>query len=277
VKNWLHDSLSTLEIVAFDTETSGAYALGSDIVEFAAVKYKNGNIVETFQTLLKPREPMSDFIIGIHGITNEMVEDAPRMQEQVQKIRDFLGNSVLVAHHAPFDLGFLAAAFEKYKVKFPDGPILCSSLLSRKLIHGSVNHKLQTLIPFLGLKQGVAHRALDDAEACLQVTLACYRLFGEDKTLEEFMAVQEKILAWNKYKVRGESVAMDKVVEAVEDRLALDIRYLGGSQGSEIRRVGPSGIVRNPDGDYFMALCFKDKVAKRFYFSKIKEIEVVYG
>lgn len=277
MKNWLHDSLSTLEIVAFDTETSGAYALGSDIVEFAAVKYKNGNIVETFQTLLKPREPMSDFIIGIHGITNEMVEGAPRMQEQVQKIRDFLGNSVLVAHHAPFDLGFLAAAFEKNKVKFPDGPILCSSLLSRKLIHGSVNHKLQTLIPFLGLKQGVAHRALDDAEACLQVTLACYRLFGEDKTLEEFMAVQEKILAWNKYKVRGESVAMDKVVEAVEDRLALDIRYLGGSQGSEIRRVGPSGIVRNPDGDYFMALCFKDKVAKRFYFSKIKEIEVVYG
>ncbi len=276
MNNWLNESLENIEIVAFDTETSGAYALGSEIVEFAAVKYRSGQIVDRFQTLLRPKKPMSDFIIGIHGITNEMVEEAPLMKDEISKIRDFLGISVLVAHHAPFDLGFLAVDFEKHKVKFPEGPILCSSLLSRKLIHGSVNHKLQTLIPFLGIEQGVAHRALDDAEACLQVTLHCYRLFGSEKPLAEFLSVQEKSLTWDKYKLRGESVEMDKVIEAIEEKLALDIRYLGGSQGSDTRRVAPSGIVRNPDGDYFMAMCFKDKVAKRFYFSKIKEIEVVY-
>jgi DNA polymerase-3 subunit epsilon len=98
--------------VAFDTETSGAYPLGADVVEFGAVKWQNGEVIGEYQTLLKPREKMSDFIIGIHGITNEMVADAPTMDQKVSEILEFLGSSVLMAHHAPFDLGFMAIEFE---------------------------------------------------------------------------------------------------------------------------------------------------------------------
>ena len=96
------------EFVAFDTETSGAYPLGSEVVEFGAVKWKGGQEIASYQTLLKPSEPMSDFIIGIHGITNQMVESAPLMSEKVSEIRQFLEGAVLMAHHAPFVHAFAA-------------------------------------------------------------------------------------------------------------------------------------------------------------------------
>src|SRR4051812_41661743 len=99
---------SEFEFVAFDTETSGAYPLGCEVVEFGAVKWKGGKEIDSFQTLLKPSKPMSDFIIGIHGITNEMVADAPEMKDKISEIHQFLQGAIPLAHHAPFDMGFLA-------------------------------------------------------------------------------------------------------------------------------------------------------------------------
>src|SRR5688500_2310163 len=100
--------------VAFDTETSGAYPIGDDIVEFGAVKWQSGRIVDELQLLIKPRELMSDFIIGIHGISNEMVANSPVMSQVIGQIDQFMHDSILMAHHAPFDVGFLAVDYEKY-------------------------------------------------------------------------------------------------------------------------------------------------------------------
>ncbi|PIS11739.1 MAG: hypothetical protein COT73_02405 [Bdellovibrio sp. CG10_big_fil_rev_8_21_14_0_10_47_8] len=146
------------DLIAFDTETSGAYPLGSEVVEFGAVKWRGGQVIDSYQTLLKPSEPMTPFIIGIHGITNEMVENAPKISEKIHEIREFIEGSILMAHHAPFDMGFMAVDFQKNKIPFPSEPVLCTSLLARQLIPESHNHKLQTLIQVLKLDQGAAHR-----------------------------------------------------------------------------------------------------------------------
>ncbi len=159
--------------VALDLETSGKYPLESDICEIAAIKYENGKIVGEFQTLIKPTHKMSDFVISIHGITNEMVENAPKIEQKIKELHDFIGDAVVTAHHAPFDLGFLAVAFEDARLPLPEGPILCTSLISRVAFPNSENHKLQTLIKYLGIDQGVAHRALDDTKACLQLLIKC--------------------------------------------------------------------------------------------------------
>ncbi|MCE3010034.1 MAG: WYL domain-containing protein [Proteobacteria bacterium] len=263
--------------VAFDTETSGAYPLGADIVEFGAVKWCGGRVVEEYQTLLKPKHPMTPFNMSIHGITNEMVEDAPIMKQKISEIKEFLGDSVLVAHHAPFDLGFVAVDFERSKLPFPGGPVLCSSLLSRKLIPQSHNHKLQTLIKFLQIDGGQAHRANDDAKACLQVALECFRRAGDEATIADLIEMQGKDLRWNAFQVLDQSdMNLVKIVEAIEDKRPLDIAYEGGSKGEEFRRISPLGIVRNPDGDYVMALCHKDATHKRFYIGKMKDIAVAY-
>lgn len=266
------------EFIAFDTETSGAYPFGSEVVEFGAVKWRDGKEIGTYQTLLKPSQPMSDFIIGIHGITNEMVDSAPLMSEKIQEIRDFLGESILMAHHAPFDLGFLALDFERNKVPFPKNPALCTSLLARKVIFETANHKLQTLIGVLGLEQGAAHRALDDARACLYVGIESMKRIGPQASLEKIFSVQEKILAWERYALLNEAQEIiKKVVETLQKNLSMDIIYDGGSGKGATRRITPIGIVRNPDGDYVMAKCHRDQSQKRFYLHRIKDSTIVYS
>lgn len=263
--------------VAFDTETSGAYPLGADVVEFGAVKWKDGKEIDRLQFLLKPREPMSAFIIGIHGITNEMVAEAPLMAEKIQSIKDFFEGSILMAHHAPFDMGFIGADFEKYKIQMPFDPVICTSLLARKIIQDSANHKLQTLIRHLNLEQGAAHRAADDAKACLEVGLHCMRQMGESATLGDVLKVVEKNLVWKNYcLLQSADQKILKVVEALDNRKDLDINYEGGSLRGQNRRISPIGIVRNPDGDYVMAKCHIDGAQKRFYLNKMNEVEIVY-
>jgi len=226
---------------------------------------------------LKPREKMSDFIIGIHGITNEMVQDAPLMKDKVTEIYNFLKGSVVMAHHAPFDLGFMTLEFEKNKLPTPTDPVLCTSLLARQLIKESPNHKLQTLIKVLNLPQGAAHRALDDAQACLLVGLECLKRLGPDATLAEAMVKMGKRLEWNKYELlSNHQEKYQTVVEALLQIKDLDIVYEGGSVKGKPRRISPIGIVRNPDGDYVMAICHIDRAQKRFYFDKISDISIVF-
>ena len=265
------------EFIAFDTETSGAFPIGNEVVEFGAVRWKGGQEIDSYQTLLKPSQPMSDFIIGIHGITNEMVEDAPLMKDKISEIRDYLGDAILMAHHAPFDLGFMMADFERYKITPPSQDVLCTSLLARKIITESHNHKLQTLITHLGLERGSAHRAKDDARACLNVGLECMNRLGPLTSMQEVYAQVGKRLNWNSYRVRdGSDPLVSKIIECLEEHRSLDISYQGGTKGEELRRITPQGIVRNPDGDYVMAKCHRDVASKRFYLSKIKDAAVVY-
>lgn len=265
------------EFIAFDTETSGAYPLGSEVVEFGAVRWKGGKEIGSYQTLLKPSRPMSDFIIGIHGITNEMVEEAPLMKDKISEIRDFFNGAILMAHHAPFDMGFMMADFEKHKIIPPEENVLCTSLLARKLIPESHNHKLQTLITHLGLERGSAHRAKDDARACLYVGLECMNRLGPLTPMSEVYSKVGKNLNWNSYHLRNTgNTTIDKVIECLEEGRSLDIAYVGGTKGAETRRITPMGIVRNPDGDYVQAKCHRDLASKRFYIDKIKDAAVVY-
>jgi DNA polymerase-3 subunit epsilon len=256
--------------VAFDTETSSAYPIGSDIVEFGAVKWRDGKIIDELQILIKPRELMSDFIIGIHGITNEMVEKAPTFKEVIGRIDQFIHGHILMAHHAAFDMGFMAYEYEKNGLEFPLQPVLCTSLISRKKILGCENHKLQTLVRYLGIDGGSAHRALDDARACLYVGLKSFEKIGDKATLQDIYQVQGTSLEWKNFVILGHPDPMiKKIIEATNGKKVLEIVYSKG-KGQETRKVKPWGLVRNPDGDYLYALCMNDNSNKRFYLNKIK-------
>jgi DNA polymerase-3 subunit epsilon len=263
--------------VAFDTETSGAYPLGADIVEFGAIKWKAGKIIGEYQTLLKPNVEMTPFNISIHGITNEMVASAPKMPEKISEISTFLKDSVIMAHHAPFDMGFLTADYERNKMSLPTQPVVCTSLLSRNVIKESPNHKLQTLIQFLKLDKGSAHRAFDDAKACLEVGLECFKRMGPDATLEQIQKKMGKPLIWSNYRLfSNREQIYQEIIQAIEHHKDVDIVYSGGSLPGKSRRISPIGIVRNPDGDYVMAVCHLDRAQKRFYISKMKDLAIVY-
>lgn len=270
----LNKSIFDYSIVAFDTETSGAYPVESEIIELGAVKWQNGQIVDKFQVLLKPSKELTPDNIRIHGITNEMVKDSPLMNSQILQFCSFIDNSLLLAHHAPFDLGFLTIEIEKNSLKLPNTFNFCSSLLSRALLN-TTNHKLQTLIKELELVGGEAHRAYDDAYACLQVFLKCAEKLGEGPTLERVLEVQKKDLQWKNYQLLGYSDnKMTYLLKAMREQKSISIIYDGGQTKNKTRPIKPIGIVRNPDGDYISAECGLDFQRKRFYIEKIREVEI---
>lgn len=262
-------------LVAFDTETSGAYPVGSDIVEFGAVKWFQGKEVGRLQMLIKPREPMGDFVIGIHGISNEMVENAPPMKSVIVSIHEFMKDSIGLAHHAPFDMGFVAFDFERYGLPLFSTPVFCTSLLSRGLIHGTENHKLQTLVKHLGIEGGSAHRAADDAFACLQVGLKCLSILGEC-SIQKVQEQQVKKIEWAYYSLNfPQSIASQVIRDALLARANVEIIYDKGSRSGKLRPIKPLGIVRNPDGDYLAAICLLDHQKKRFYLQHLKEAAIL--
>ncbi len=267
--------MSEYSFVAFDTETSGPYPIESEIIELGAVKWQNGKIVDKFQTLLKPSKPLVPDNIRIHGITNEMVAEAPLMKNEIAKFCDFIDGSVLMAHHAPFDLGFVTLDIERAGLQFPSNALLCTSLLSRALLT-TTNHKLQTLIQELQLEGGAAHRAYDDAYACLQVFMKCIEKLDEQVDLKRLFEIQKKTISWEKYRVYSSGQAkLINLAKACEQNKTIQIVYEGGQAKGQPRPISPLGIVRNPDGDYVHAVCGLDLQRKRFYLDKILDFDLL--
>lgn len=260
-----------LTLVAFDTETTGKYPMGAEICEIAAVKWQNGVVVDQFQSLCKVSQPMGDEVIAIHNITNEMLHDACALSEALTRFHAFIEDSVLLAHHAPFDLGFLAYEFEKLKLPFPTSPVVCTSLLSRKVIIDSPNHRLQTLIKHLQLPSRQAHRALSDAEGCLDVALKCFEKMGEC-TLGRICEVQTKTLNWIDYSIDQlwQKPAYRQMIEALKDQDLVQIEYMGGSRPGQRRTVRPIGLVRSPDQDFLVAVEVEGEHPKRFFLDKVR-------
>jgi DNA polymerase III subunit epsilon len=267
-----------LDFVGFDTETTGKYPLSAEVCEMAALKWRGGKVVDTYQTLLKPSREMDAEVIAIHGITNAMVENAPRMAEKIGEFHQFIQGAIPLAHHAPFDLGFISIEFEKHNLPLPVLPPLCTSLLSRRLFPESRDHKLQTLIPFFGIEKGQAHRALDDARACLEVGLRCLAKVGEEATLGEVIAAQAVELSWQRFSLEvleSSNPFARHLTRAIREGLAIEMVFGGGSSPGQKRRVQPLGIVRSLDGDFIVAYDEKAQRSKRFALEKISAVEIV--
>lgn len=265
----INDDWMKYPVVFFDTETSGAYAIESEIIEIGAIKWFNGKIIDQFQILLKPKKKLTENNIRIHGITNEILEKAVSIDTVIHQFHDFINNCIVVAHHAPFDLGFMALAFEDHQLKFPETLNLCTSLLSRALI-ATTNHKLQTLVKELKLSGGEAHRAYDDANACLQVFLKCTEKIDPDQTIKRLLDIQSKDLGWVNYSVvQSHDSKLISLAESCRVQSEIVFTYLSGQTKGQTRKMIPLGIVRNPDGDYVHGFCLIDQQNKRFYINKI--------
>jgi DNA polymerase-3 subunit alpha (Gram-positive type) len=163
-------NLIDTEFVVFDLETTGAKTPPCRITEIGAYRVKGGAIIGEFHTLVNPETAIPPFITSLTGISNVMVEDAPRFHEVVHDFLEFIGDAVLVAHNAPFDMGFLNTEirriYEDYRVA---NPCLCTVQLSRRLLPHVENHKLKTLAEYYSVSLVNHHRAGDDARATAQI------------------------------------------------------------------------------------------------------------
>jgi DNA polymerase-3 subunit epsilon len=266
--------------VAIDLETTGKYPLDAEICEMAAVRWQNGQIVDTYQTLIKPTQLMSAEVIAIHHITNEMVEGSPILNEKLAEFHAFVGDGFILAHHAPFDMGFLAWEFEKARLPLPMNPVFCTSLLSRHINADVANHRLATLATHFGIDAGAAHRALDDAKTCLAVALKYFEKLGREAKLSDLQSVQTVPLPWNRFSIDAlmERAHHLTLVRSLRDRREVFITYEAGSRPGQSRRVFPLGLVRNPDGDFLVATEGNkegdDIKPKRYFLDKISDAKI---
>lgn len=162
--------LNETDFVVFDLETTGAKTPPCRITEIGAFKIQKGKITEKFQTLVNPETPIPAFITNLTGISDLMVTDAPKFPDISSDFMNFIGDSVLVAHNAHFDMRFLNHEIGKIHQEYRVGnPYLCTVQLSRKLIPQIKNHKLNTVAEHLEIRLDNHHRATDDAYATAQI------------------------------------------------------------------------------------------------------------
>ncbi len=158
------------EFVVFDLETTGAKSPPCRITEIGAYRVKNGQVAEEFQTLVNPETAIPPFITQLTGISDQMVKNAPKFGEIAAKFLDFIGDSVLVAHNAHFDMRFLnheiGRVYENYRV---GNPSLCTVKMSRRLNPHVENHRLNTLANYYSVALVNHHRASDDARATAHI------------------------------------------------------------------------------------------------------------
>jgi len=151
--------------VIFDMETTGLSAVYNTIIEIGAVKIKNGTVIDRFETFVDPKETISNKITEITGITNEMVQGAPELREVLPRFKAFMEDSILVAHNARFDLGFLNMGLKKIGDQEVTNPVIDTVELARFLYPKMKNYKLNTLCKAFNIELVDHHQALNDAEA----------------------------------------------------------------------------------------------------------------
>ena len=153
------------EFVVFDIETTGLNSHTNKIIEIGAVKIKAGRIIDRYSQLINPGISIPYHITEITSITNEQVANQPKIDEVIGKFVEFIGDAVLVAHNAPFDMGFIKRDIKEYLNIDLESSVIDTLQMARDLFPDFKKYGLGDLNKSLGLALEKHHRAVDDSQA----------------------------------------------------------------------------------------------------------------
>lgn len=161
--------LNSVTFAVLDVETTGLNPfLGDRVCEIAVLRCQDGCERDRFHTLVNPRRPISPGAFAVNGIRDEDLIDEPPFEEVAAMVVDMLGDNVLVAHNAPFDLGFLASELEICRLPSLDNLVVDTLALARRY-YSFPSNSLQNLAYYLGIDTECEHRALADVLTTKQV------------------------------------------------------------------------------------------------------------
>ncbi|WP_121252463.1 DEDD exonuclease domain-containing protein [Nocardioides ferulae] len=239
--------LRELTFCVVDLETTGGSAQGgSRITEIGAVKVRGGEVLGEFQTLVNPHTEIPAFIAVLTGISNSMVADAPPIESALPAFLEFAAGCVLVAHNAPFDVGFLRYFAEEQGRPWPPFEVLDTARLARRVItrDDAPNCKLSSLARAFGSATTPNHRALSDARATVDVLHGLMERLGGlgVHTLEELQTFSSRVTTAQRRKRH--------LAEALPHAPGV---YLFRDDRARVLYVGTSGDLRTRVRSYFTA------------------------
>lgn len=259
-------------LVAIDLETTGLSPLVDRIIEIALYKVTPDKL-EVFQTLVNPEIPIPPHTTAIHNITDEMVSNAPYLDDVLDELKSFVGHHPIVAHNAKFDLGFIVMGMQKVKMDLAPNPVYCSCKLSRHTHKESTNHKLATLVKELNIPLENHHRALDDAFASLKVFI---------NSLSRLSSAERKDLKNHGHLFdlnQFESIKKEEIPEKltnleklVKEAAVVEILYTGGNHKNKFRPVKLTALLNTTEGNILYARCLWSGMQKSFKLNKVAEL-----
>ncbi|MDU0452297.1 3'-5' exonuclease [Staphylococcus chromogenes] len=158
--------------VVLDFETTGLKYDDHEIIQYGVVEFKDGIIVNEFTQYFKPDKPVGKTVMRKTGITNEFLEDKPKISHShLEELKGLLEGNTIIAHNASFDMKFLLKNLHNFNIPHKKFRVFDTLTASRRLIHETPNHKLETLKNHFNLDDGNSHEALNDARATGKLAL----------------------------------------------------------------------------------------------------------
>ena len=263
----MEDRTAEIEFVAFDLETTGLSDRHDRIVEIGAVRFsRQVTVIERFDQLVNPECPMPSAAQAVHGISDADLASAPPAREVLPRFLEFLGKSgttVLVAHNASFDAGFLGRELSRAGHPLPDHPVFDTLTLARRRHPGLRNHRLETLAEFFRLDCGQLHRALGDSMLVKDLWL---RLDGP-------AAPAEMLVSYPIRNPRDSAIAplgWETLDQAIISGSTVCIEYDGGTRGTSPRAITPLRFMQKGGETYVVAFCHLDSLEKSFRLDRIR-------
>lgn len=193
-------NLNEATYVVFDVETTGLSAIYDKIIELAAVKMYKGNVIKEFQEFIDPGHPLSETTVNLTGITDDMVKGSKSEEQVLNEFKSFTEETILVAHNASFDMGFLNTAYRRYELTDAGLPVIDTLELSRMLHPKFKSHRLNTLAKKYGVNLEQHHRAIFDSETTAHLLWEFLKEANADHGIDNHNQLNSKMGEGDSYK-----------------------------------------------------------------------------
>ncbi|VPA44092.1 DNA polymerase III, alpha subunit [Streptococcus pneumoniae] len=200
VYNEVEMDLSEATYVVFDVETTGLSAIYNDLIQVAASKMYKGNVIAEFDEFINPGYPLSAFTTELTGITDDHVKNAKPLEQVLQEFQEFCKDTVLVAHNATFDVGFMNANYERHGLPKISQPVIDTLEFARNLYPEYKRHGLGPLTKRFGVALEHHHMANYDAEATGRLLFIFIKEVAEKHGVTDLARLNIDLISPDSYK-----------------------------------------------------------------------------
>ncbi|MCP4544660.1 MAG: WYL domain-containing protein [Chloroflexi bacterium] len=267
-----HQPLTETIFAVFDTETTGlSPAYGHRICEVGCLRVRNGTELDRFESLVDPRRPVSPGAFRVNRITADMLHGAPVFDQIAGPLLQVIEGAVLVAHNAPFDLGFLAAELGNARLPVPDNPVVDTLALTRRT-YSLPRNGLSAVVAALGVTVRPTHRALSDVQATSGVLERIIKDLERRQgitTLGQLIEFQGGPVPYPHARTLSLPPA---ITEALENGGRVRMRYMDAKGRETDRLVRPMRVRARGGALYLIAHCYHRDEIRTFRLDRVVEM-----